>query len=153
MNIKLILILLSIILLSIGLDMTRRLSKKNTNMAEQNKSIKTSGIIMTSIGSVGLLILLIGVIYMVKTGQINKAPKKIFALIFTILLIVLILGAHTVRIANSKKSEDDKQDIYVRMTFTISTIASFILGLAIASGFSSSISSKLDSVSENIPKM
>jgi hypothetical protein len=121
--INVMLILLSIIILIIGGVMTHLNSQLNVSLNDQNNSVYIMSIIVVSIG----VLLMVGIIGMAVAYPISmRLYSNIMIMLLLTGIIITAVGSIAVdTYNNSSISTENKSDIYIKVSTTLTAVGSF----------------------------
>ena len=149
-----ILIILCVIGMIVGTTLSEKISAKNKSIKEQNDDVEPWGDGLTIGASVSLGVIIIGMIGAIAYPGTNKVAmttfsnnKTLIAFVFILLSLLITIGSF---ITGSKsKTDDEKNDLYVKLSFYLtlfsSSILFFVLGGLLYNKQISELSSELSS--------
>ena len=138
----------------VGTTLSEKISAKNKSIKEQNDDVEPWGDGLTIGSSVSLGVIIIGMIGAIAYPGSNKVAmttfsnnKTLIAFVFILLSLLITIGSF---ITGSKsKSDDEKNDLYVKLSFYLtlfsSSILFFVLGGLLYNKQISELSSELSS--------
>jgi hypothetical protein len=121
---------LSLIIIIIGIYLTIVITATSKSITEQNQSVRPLCITMVVLGVIATVISLglIGLIVRTKGRDLNIIPPTIC--LFVIGVLIMSLGSYITFVSNSNRSEEDKNDEYVRIAVGTTSIGAAILSLS-----------------------
>lgn len=127
-----VLIILCVVGMIVGTTLAEKISAKNKSIKEQNDDVEPWGDGLTIGGSVSLGLIIIGMIAAIAYPGSNKVAmttfsnnKTLIAFVFILLSLLITIGSF---ITGSKlKNDDEKNDLYVKLSFYLTLVSSSIL--------------------------
>lgn len=132
-----ILIILCVIGMILGITLSEKISVKDKTTKEQNDDVVPWGDSLTIGGSVTLGLVIIGMMAAIGYPGSSKVARETFSnnktlIAFVIVLLSLIITIGSLITESKTKTEDEKNDLYVKLSFyltlTCSSILFFVLG-------------------------